>query len=66
MDKHSKDQQSLPTQEKFFSTEKLRRFARAGTHLPDPKGALFVKNDSLAQLEHSAFRKNKVGSLEDL
>ncbi len=26
----------LPEQEKFFSTEKLRRSARAGTHLPDP------------------------------
>lgn len=31
-----KDQQVLPTQEKFFSTEKLRKSARAGTHLPDP------------------------------
>ncbi|MBI2337410.1 MAG: site-specific DNA-methyltransferase [Deltaproteobacteria bacterium] len=29
-------QETLPTQEKFFSTEKLRRSARAGTHLPDP------------------------------
>jgi len=27
---------TLPTQEKFFSTEKLRRSARAGTNLPDP------------------------------
>lgn len=27
---------ALPEQEKFFSTEKLRRSARAGTNLPDP------------------------------
>lgn len=27
---------ALPTQDIFFSTEKLRRSARAGTHLPDP------------------------------
>ena len=26
----------LPKQESFFSTDKLRRSARAGTHLPDP------------------------------
>lgn len=35
-DQKTKDQQSLPPQEKFFSTEKLKRSARAGTHLPDP------------------------------
>ena len=29
-------QEALPTQEKFFSTEKLRRSARAGTNLLDP------------------------------
>lgn len=28
--------QELPVQEKFFSTEKLRKSARAGTNLPDP------------------------------
>jgi len=28
--------QALPVQEKFFATEKLRRSARAGTHLPNP------------------------------
>ena len=27
---------ALPAQEKFFSTEKLRKSARAGTNLPDP------------------------------
>lgn len=32
MDKYSEEQQALPTQEKFFSTEKLKRSARAGTH----------------------------------
>lgn len=35
-DQDTKNQQQLPTQEKFFSTEKLKRSARAGTHLPDP------------------------------
>ncbi len=33
--------QILPTQEKFFSTEKLRHTARAGTNLPDPTMAPF-------------------------
>ena len=30
------DPQALPSQDQFFSTEKLRRTARAGTQLPDP------------------------------
>ena len=36
MTKEIEKNQTLPTQEKFFSTEKLRRSARAGTNLPDP------------------------------
>lgn len=28
---------SLPSQEKFFSQSKLRKSARAGSQLPDPK-----------------------------
>lgn len=35
-EKETKITQELPAQEKFFSTEKLRRSARAGTNLPDP------------------------------
>lgn len=35
------DNQTLPNQEQFFSTEKLRRSARAGTQLPDPTMAPF-------------------------
>ena len=35
------DPQSLPKQDQFFSTEKLRRTARAGTQLPDPTMAPF-------------------------
>lgn len=41
----------LPAQEKFFSTEKLRRSARAGTHLPDPTMAPFGY-DPKAQFKH--------------
>lgn len=35
-DKNPEQEIVLPKQEGFFSTEKLRRSARAGTHLPDP------------------------------
>src|ERR1035437_4296151 len=31
----------LPQQDKFFTTEKLRRSARAGTQLPDPTNTPF-------------------------
>lgn len=41
----------LPKQEGFFSTEKLRRSARAGTHLPDPTMAPFGY-DPKAQFKH--------------
>ena len=37
----SDDPQSLPKQDQFFSAEKLRRTARAGTQLPDPTMAPF-------------------------
>ncbi len=37
----SDEPQSLPRQDQFFSTEKLRRTARAGTQLPDPTMAPF-------------------------
>lgn len=36
MAKTPTEPQTLPAQEKFFSTEKLKRSARAGTNLPDP------------------------------
>lgn len=35
------EDQSLPKQEQFFSTEKLKRAARAGTQLPNPTMAPF-------------------------
>ena len=35
------DPQGLPKQDQFFSTDKLRRTARAGTQLPDPTMAPF-------------------------
>lgn len=35
-DKKPEQEIVLPKQEGFFSTEKLRKSARAGTHLPDP------------------------------
>lgn len=35
-DKKNEPEIILPKQEGFFSTEKLRKSARAGTHLPDP------------------------------
>lgn len=38
---NSDEPQALPKQEQFFSTEKLRRTARAGTQLPDPAMAPF-------------------------
>lgn len=41
----------LPKQEGFFSTEKLRRSARAGTHLPDPTMAPYGY-DPKAQFKH--------------
>lgn len=41
----------LPKQEGFFSTEKLRRSARAGTHLPDPTMVPYGY-DPKAQFKH--------------
>lgn len=44
-------EQTLPSQEKFFTTEKLRRSARAGTQLPNPTMAPFGY-DAKAHFRH--------------
>lgn len=41
----------LPEQQKFFATEKLKRSARAGTHLPDPTMTPFGY-DPKSQFKH--------------
>jgi DNA modification methylase len=44
-------EQTLPNQEQFFSTEKLKKSARAGTQLPNPTSAPFGY-DAKAQFRH--------------
>jgi DNA modification methylase len=44
-------EQTLPLQEQFFSTEKLKKSARAGTQLPNPTSAPFGY-DAKAQFRH--------------